>query len=350
MAINILTEIERRRVQVIEEAGPSFKEMILSYIAAPRFMLRAKIPYRAAIVVGPMNSGKTSFVEALLGKAILYLLDHGVDENDIAYIHSYERNMSEIVHAAEKGFKLQKIKYLYLFNDDAIASDTGHARLSFTPEAIGESKYYTMIRHRLAEKGFNGFLFVFHATQVFSLLEKTFRSTADLYLFKYYPMEPSDIKLIGQMVGKAGMVALAELSYKLRIPRSFNDFLEAIYSAVARLIKSKRLVKAYDYDPAGDTDRYKSVLRIINNITIEPARDHDSRVNAESRSADKLYRYTRKIMEFLYGVGAIRKRGKRALMEFYIKEDQKTPDPPGFKKISKWWMWKNIEAFLGDNK
>ena len=347
MTINILAEIERRKTQVLEEARQPFNEMILRYIAAPPFMLRAKIPYRAAIVVGPMNSGKTSFTEALLGRAVSWLLEYGIDENEIAYVHSYERNISEIIREAEKKLQLKKIRYFYLFNDDAIASNTGNARLSFTPEAVGESQYYTMIRHRLRKKGFNGFLFVFHATQVFSLLEKTFRSTSDLYLFKYYPMEPADIKLIGQMVGKAGMMALAEISYKLRTPRSFNDFLEAVYSAVARLIKSKRLVKAYEHDPAADTERYKAVLRSINIITIEPSQNPDEEPGAKSKSADKQYRYIRKFMAFLHSTGAIHKKGKRAVLEFYIKKEQNAPDPPpGYEKITKWWMWKNLEPFL----
>ncbi len=345
-ALDILAEIERRRTEVLREAGQSFNEMILSYIAAPPFMLRAKIPYRAAIVVGPMNSGKTSFVEALLGKAVKKLLSNGVDENEIAYVHSYERNISEIVGIAKKRLELKRLKYFYLFNDDAIAASAGNARLSLFPEAIGESQYYTMIRHRLAKKGFNGFLFIFHATQVFSLLEKTFRSTSDLYLFKYYPMEPADIKLIGQMVGKAGMLALAEISYKLRTPRSFNDFLEAVYSAVARLIRSKRLVKAYDTDPVADTDRYKAVLRIINNITIEPSQVPDEEPGAKSKSADKQYRYVRKFMRFLLEIGAIRKKGKRAYLEFYIKKEHNSPDPPGFMKVTKWYMWDNLKQFL----
>ncbi|MCD6300889.1 MAG: hypothetical protein J7L82_02340 [Staphylothermus sp.] len=346
MTLNILAEVERRRINDFEESSKQFKEMILHYIAAPPFMLKARIPYRAAIVVGPMNSGKTSFVEALLGKAVKKLLNYGIDENEIAYVHSYERNISEIVGIAKKRLELKKLKYFYLFNDDAIAASAGNARLSFTPEAVGESQYYTMIRHRLAKKGFNGFLFVFHATQVFSLLEKTFRSTSDLYLFKYYPMEPADIKLIGQMVGKAGMIALAEISYKLRTPRTFNDFLEGVYSAVARLIKSKRLVKAYDKDPATDTNRYKAILSNINNITIEPGPVPDEEPGAKSRSAEKQYRYVRKFMRFLLETGAIRKKGKRAYLEFYIKKEHNSPDPPGFMKVTKWYMWDNLKQFL----
>jgi len=302
VTLDILAEIEKRKNQVRSDLDDSrkFREQVIHYIAAPKFMLKAKTPYRAAVIVGPMNSGKTSFVKALLGKAVFRLLEHGIDESEIGFVHSYERNMSQIVKVADKNFDLKKQKYLYLFNDDAAASDTGNSRQSFTPEAIGESKYYIMIRHRLGEKGFNGFLFVFHATQIFSLLEKTFRNTADLFLFKYYPVTKDDASLIGWMVGKAGMLALAELSYKLRMPKTFNDFLEAVYTAVGKLIRSRHLVKAYDENPETDTNYYKAILRKINNATIEPqAEDEEETQITATKTQERLNKITLEILRYL---------------------------------------------------
>ena len=126
-----------------------------------------------------------------------------------------------------------------------------------------------MIRHRLEKLGFTGYLFILHATQVFSLLDKTFRQTAALKFFKDYPDEPNDMRLMGIMLGKAGMLALNELSLKLWSPMSFRHYLEAVYTAVAKIKRLRRIVRAYDTDPEKDPERYRRWLYKINNITIE---------------------------------------------------------------------------------
>ena len=270
MSFEALKRLKQEKIKRLRETRKEEREIILRYIAVPPFMLRAKNPMHAAVIVGPMFSGKTSFGEAKIGEAIGYLVEkYGVEEHSIAYVHSYERSVSEIVSYMAKNLELKKLSHIFFFNDDAIAVETAFARLSWKEESANEARYYVMIRHRLEKLGFTGYLFILHATQVFSLLDKTFRQTAALKFFKDYPDEPNDMRLMGIMLGKAGMMALNELSLKLWSPMSFRHYLEAVYSAVAKIKRLRRIVRAYETDPEKDPARYRRWLSKINNITIE---------------------------------------------------------------------------------
>ncbi len=263
-----LYEAKIRSRTILKEASSKFKSLILDYIAPKTFMLKARIPFRAVIVTGSMNSGKTSFSKALIARAVKQLLKNSIDENEITFIHSYERDISEIIDNVKNEIDFSKTKYLYLFNDDAAAT-SAFSTLRLKGTNIPEIQFYVMLRHRMEKLGFNGILIVFHATQVFNVIDKVFRTTSELYLFKSYPMDPNDIKLIGQLIGKAGMKALADITYKLRVLSDLDTFLEGVYTAVAKLIKSKRLVKAYEYT-IDEINNYVKLLNKINYIIIEP--------------------------------------------------------------------------------
>jgi len=286
------------------------RKVILEYLAPPSFLLKSHIPFRSAIIVGSMNSGKTSFTKAFIGKAVGYLLStQGIDEKEIAFIHSYERNMSEITKTIISSLDLNGIKYMYLFNDDAPGS-AAFSRMFLTRENRSEMQFYIMIRHRLERYGFTGILIVIHATQILNIIDKTFRSTSDLLLFKSYPIEPSDKKLIGMILGRSGMYALADLTFKLRMPRSINDYLSAIYSAVAKLIRIKRLVKAYDSNPERDSNRYKQILEKVNNVVIEPKPIEDEEKDKDIETS-KLYNILERLLLTLRKNGLVMLHGNR---------------------------------------
>ena len=162
---------------------------------------------RSALIVGEMGSGKTTFIEAKLGEAVQALLGQGVDDGSICYVYGKEAGIQQLLEAAQ-GLDLQRCLYLYLFNDDAPASTGGHGRRAMSRENVSESQAYIMIRHRLKGMGFRGFLFVAHASQVYHLVDITFRRMAVLKFFKSYPDEPADFRLLGPLVGSAGLAAL----------------------------------------------------------------------------------------------------------------------------------------------
>jgi len=297
--MGILEKIEEKTKTTIkvEDEDKESKELILRYIAPPPFLLRTELPMHAAIIVGPMFSGKTSFVKAKIGEAIKLLLEKDcVDEKHIAFIHSYERGVSEIVEAARKELDLKNISFLFLFNDDAPGGSGQHSRKTYSEENVNESKYYIMIRHRLGRLGYKGYLFVIHTTQVYSLLDITFRRTAALKFFKDYPDEPIDLKTLGPMLGSAGMSWLYYQSLKLWTPRSLDDYLEAVYSALGKFKKRRVIVHA---------DRNEKLnLHKVRNIVLEPKHDEDKDRVMGEKVKESIY-YISKKLNKLYEKGVL---------------------------------------------
>jgi len=191
--------------------------------------------------VGPMGSGKTTFTENKLGEVAKQLLDQGVDDREACYVYSREAKLGDIIEAADT-LELEKCRYLYIFNDDAVVQM--HGRRAMSRENVDQSKFYVMIRHRLKKQGFTGYLHVIHATQVYTLVDITFRRTAALKLFKDYPDEPADFQVVARMVGAAGLQALLELSAKLYAKNNPEEMLEAVNSAVAVFKRYRRLIRA----------------------------------------------------------------------------------------------------------
>ncbi len=217
---------------------------MLKYIAPPDFALEiAKNKLHSMIIVGSMASGKTTWTLSLIARAIEELLSNGKDDSEIAVVHALEMSMTRTVEEVRKSLDLDRVRYLYWFSDDAPAAKGMHGRRAMSSENVAESQFYTVIRHRLEKRGFNGFIFVAHATQVYNLIDVTFRRLAKIKAFKDYPDEPSDLKIIGPMLGKTYMRKLADITYKIWSPQSREELIEGLSSAVVRFIKRKKVVK-----------------------------------------------------------------------------------------------------------
>ena len=219
--------------------------MFLKYIAPPDFAVkRVKNKPHSMIIVGAMGSGKTTWTLSTIARAAEELLQNGKDDSEIAVVHSLELSMNKTIKEVTSSLDLPRIKYLYWFSDDAPAAEGMHSRRSMSKENVSESKFYTVIRHRLEKRGFNGFIFVAHATQVYNLIDVTFRRLSKVKVFKDYPDEPSDLKIIGPMLGKAYLRKLAEITYKIWSPRSEEELIDGLSSAVVKFIRKKKVVKA----------------------------------------------------------------------------------------------------------
>ncbi len=219
-----------------------FRSLVRKYLMPPPKTVRtAERMFRATLITGAMGSGKTTFVKAKLGEVVSDLLSMGLDEREICYIYAQESSLEKIIGAA-KDLDLSKCLYLYIFNDDAAVPT--HGRRAMSEENVNESKQYIMIRHRLYDLGFSGYLHVVHATQVYYLIDVTFRRTAALKLFKDYPDEPNDFKMIARMLGKAGLEALQQLSLKLYVSNDPAQMWEAVHEAVSMFKKYRSLVRA----------------------------------------------------------------------------------------------------------
>ena len=208
----------------------------------PHFTVRLKL--HAALVLGGMGVGKTSWVLSLLAKAQQQLLESGIDDDEICILHTMEMAPSEAVDKLrESGVELGKVKYLYMFIDDAPAAEGLHSRLAKTRENVEESKFITMIRHRLAEMGYSGFVFVPFSTQVYDLIDPTVRRTARLKVFKDYPEEPNDLRTVGRMLGREYMAALRQITRMIYAPRSQGELHQGLSTAVVRFLGRKKVVE-----------------------------------------------------------------------------------------------------------
>ncbi len=224
------------------------KSSVLEHMAPPHWVVgTVKNRLNAMIIVGTMGAGKTTWVLNKIGQAQQTLLAQGVDDDDILTAHAQRTKVSRIVRSLEKQVDLPRVRYLYLFNDDALAGEGQHGRMFMSHMNIAESQFYTMLRHELYRRGFRGFIFAVHATQVYHLLDKTFRTTAKIHAFKDMPMDPRDRREIGLMLGRAYYRALREISRKIWAPASRQELVEGLSSCVVKFLGKKKVVKARPY-------------------------------------------------------------------------------------------------------
>lgn len=254
------------RVEGIAEPvdQPSMGRFTFRYMAPPpEFVAKARLHHRSALIVGEMGSGKTTFVEARLGEVVSHLMEkHGVDESRICYAYAREAGVRQLLKV-HRSMDVERCMYMYMFNDDAPASPGGHGRRAMTRENVSESQAYIMIRHRLRKMGFQGFMLTIHASQVYHLIDITFRRMAVLKMFKTYPDEPQDFRLIGLLVGSAGLSALFDISMDLWVSNDPRAAWRAVHSCVAVLKRAQAVVEAR---PGMD-----QVLRKLpNTVYIEP--------------------------------------------------------------------------------
>ncbi len=259
----------------------SFRRLVLDYLAPPKeLVLSTTNLFRSTLIVGPMNFGKTSFMEAKLGETIKYLLESGVDELEIAYIYAQEVPINEVINALN--VDIGRVKYMYVFADDAAAAQGQFGRSAMKKDNVHVSQFYIMIRHRLRrEYGYENYIHAIHSTQVYTLVDITFRRTSQLKLFKDYPDEPNDLKIIGRMLGSAALQALREISFTISTAKDLSTYLKGIYSAVAYFKGIKRLVRAYHGSSNIETEvkNLKSYLRKVQYVVVSK----DERPRAESQ-------------------------------------------------------------------
>lgn len=279
-----MATLEVPQPRVVEASEQRMNALVSGYIApGPDVVAGARKMYRATLLVGPMGTGKTTWAENKLGELVERLLGEGVDEQQVCYVYSQETALSRIVSEMARDLDLRRCLYLYIFNDDAIAGEGAMGRRAMSEENVAENQYYVMIRHRLEAMGFDRYLHVLHAAQVYTLIDITFRRTAALKVFKDYPDEPADHKTLTRMLGAAGMAALLELSVKLYTGTA-EEILEAANTGVALFKRFRRLTRARHGASA--------VLHRVQNTRIRP---EDPEPPDRERAYQQLLRIVRKL-------------------------------------------------------
>ncbi len=216
-----------------------------------------------------MNHGKTSWAEAILGETIEWLVRRqGLDESEIAYVYAEAVDIQTIVRELGSSLDLGKIYYLFIFSDDAAASEGQHGRRASSKENVQVSQFY--IRYEIRRRyGYARAITAVHVTQVYHLIDKTFREASDIDVVKALPKSEADRKAIARLMAPEYVPAVFSLLRRLGrqrlLAKSLREFLEAIYTAVVILDGVPYVVKAYQ-DPeriAEETTEKKQWLRRV---------------------------------------------------------------------------------------
>ncbi|BES81240.1 hypothetical protein [Pyrodictium abyssi] len=265
------TGVEIPRVEVREETGRDTRRFLRYVAPKPETVRRVPKLLRSTLVIAPMGFGKTSFVEAKLGEAVQYLLDvHGVDDDRIAYVYAQEVPL-QVVLDAVADLPLQDYWYLYIFMDDVIAAEGMHGRRAMSQENVEQTKALVMVRHRLENLGFTGYTHIVWTAQVYTLVDISVRRTSVLKIFKDYPDEPSDLRVIGRMLGSAALQALDEISAMVTSDEP-GQILRGLYTGVALMKRRKWLIRAYTRpeDIEEEVARRKAVLARVKRLHVGP--------------------------------------------------------------------------------
>ncbi len=282
--------VEKVRAAV-REGGDEVRRLIYRTLAPePDIARQVSNAFRSMLLIGPMNRGKTSWAEAILGETIRYLVvEQGVDEYSIGYVYAVATDINRIIEEMAASLDLTRLLYLFIFSDDAVASEGQHGRRAASAANVEVSKFYVRVRHILRERyGYSRALTAIHATQVYHLIDKTFREAADIDVLKALPKSSVDRKqiaglLLPDYVGPTFSL-LRSLGRKRLMARTLQEFLEAIYTAVVVVDGIPFVVRAYGdpYNIEAEVEERRAWLKRIQELEIggdDAARDSATGAN-----------------------------------------------------------------------
>lgn len=237
---------------VVREGGQELRKLIYRTLAPePEIARNVTNAFRSMLLIAPMNRGKTSWAEAITGETIQHLVENqGVDEWEIAYIYAEAVDIEKIVEEIADNIDLKPLTYLFIFSDDAAAAPGQHGRRASSKENVNVSQFYIRIRHILRKQyGYTRAVTAIHATQVYHLIDKTFREASDIDVLKALPKSQIDRRQIAALLHPDYIGAtfgfLRNLGRKRLLARSLQEFLEAIYTAVVVVDGVPFIVKAF---------------------------------------------------------------------------------------------------------
>jgi len=237
---------------VVREGGQELRRMIYRTLA-PELEIARRVTnaFRSMLLIAPMNRGKTSWAEAMLGETIGYLInEQGLDEREIAYVYAEAVDIDKIVDEIAGNIDLQTLTYLFIFSDDAAAAPGQHGRRASSKENVNVSQFYIRIRHILRKRyGYHRAVTAIHATQVYHLIDKTFREATDIDVLKALPKSQIDRRQIASLLHPDYVAAtfgfLRSLGRKRLLAKTLHEFLEAIYTAVVVVDGVPFIVRAF---------------------------------------------------------------------------------------------------------
>ncbi len=276
---------------VVREGGQELRRLIYRTLAPePDIARRVTNAFRSMLLIAPMNRGKTSWAEAMLGETIRYLVEEqGLDEAEIGYVYAEAVDINRIVDEIAGSIDLGGLTYLFIFSDDAAAAPGQHGRRASSRENVDVSQFYIRIRHILRKRyGYHRAVTAVHATQVYHLIDKTFREATDIDVLKALPKSQVDRKQIASLLHPDYVGAtfgfLRSLGRKRLLARSLEEFLEAIYTAVVVVDGVPFIVRAYSDKNRiqEEVEERKAWLGKVQNLVIGAGEDVEQTANEQT--------------------------------------------------------------------
>ena len=286
--------MQELRVTRVEDRG-DLRQIIYRTLAPSREIVERTVnPFRSMLLIAPMNRGKTSWAEAVLGETIQWLVEsEGFEESKIAYVYAEAVDIQTIVREAGSSLDLSKVYYLFIFADDEAAAVGVHGRRATSRENVEVSKFYIRIRHELRRQyGYTRAVTAIHATQVYHLIDKTFREASDIDVIKALPKSESSRRAIARLMAPDYVPAVFSLLRRLGrqrvLARTLRGFLEAIYTAVVIIDGIPYVVRAYRNPErvAVETGEKKRWLTKVQHLRLRADDGDEQGANTSTQAAE----------------------------------------------------------------
>ena len=151
------------------------------------------------------------------------------------------------------------------------------------------SKFYIRIRHELRRRyGYTRAVTAIHATQVYHLLDKTFREAADIDVIKALPKNEADRRAVARLIAPEYVPAVFSLLRRLGrqrlLARTLAEFLEAVYTAVVVMDGTPYVVRAFHDGSriAEEVEEKKRWLRKVQHMALGPEEEQGANTNAQT--------------------------------------------------------------------
>ena len=151
------------------------------------------------------------------------------------------------------------------------------------------SKFYIRIRHELRRRyGYTRAVTAIHATQVYHLLDKTFREAADIDVIKALQKNEADRRAVARLIVPEYVPAVFSLLRRLGrqrlLARTLAEFLEAVYTAVVVMDGTPYVVRAFHDGSriAEEVEEKKRWLRKVQHMALGPGEEQSANTNAQT--------------------------------------------------------------------
>ncbi len=200
-------------------------------------------------------------------------------------------DIKTIVDEAGSSLDLGKVHYLFIFAD--AAAEGMHGRRASSHENVAVSQFYVRTKHELRRRyGYARAVTAIHATQVYHLVDKTFREAADIDVIKALPKSGADRKTIARLMAPEYVPAVFSLLRRLGrqhlLARTLAELLEAVYTAVVAMDGIPYVVRAFHDRSriAEETTEKKRWLRKVQHMALGPEEESGPQTQTRKRESE----------------------------------------------------------------